>query len=185
MLDPVHLAELHGIHVQLCGELVDDALDGERRLRASGTTDGVGRRGVGEDTDAVELVDGHLVDRRVHEHAQQRDARGDDLQVGTHVGDEIDLEADDLAVLGGGDLDVLDLVATMMGGDHVLTAGLGPLDRTAQVAGDLHRENLLAVALQLATKAATDVGGDDAQGVLRQARDEREEHAQDVRDLRG
>ena len=185
MLDPVHLAELHGIHVQLGGELVDDALDGKRRLRAPRATDGVGRRGVGEDTYAVELVDGHLVDRRVHEHAQQRDARGDDLQVGTHVGDEIDLEGDDLAVLGGSDLDVLDLIASVMGGHHVLASGLGPLDRATQVAGDLHGEDFLAVALQLAAESAADVRSDDAQRVLRHSRDEREKHAQDVRDLRG
>jgi len=88
-----------------------------------------------------------------------------------------------LAVLGGADLDVLDLIAAVVAGDHVLAAGLIPLHRPTEMAGELHGEDLLAIQLQFAAESAADVRGDDAQRVLRHPRHEREEHPKHVGDL--
>ena len=184
MLDPVHLTQLHRIHVQLGGEFIHDPLDREGRLRSARTADRVGRRLVGEHAHAVEVIGLHLVDRGEHEHAQQRDARGDDLQIGTHVGEQVDLQAEQFAVLGRADFDVLDLVAAVVAGHHVLASGLGPLHRSAEVASQLHGEDLLAIQLQLATETTADIGSDHAQRVLGKPGDQGQQDSQDVRNLR-
>ena len=182
-LDPVLAAQLERVHAQLDGELVHDPLDGERRLGPAGAAVGVGGHLVGEDAVALEPVGRELVDAREHERAQDRDARGDQPQVGAHVGEQPDLEALDVALAVGGDVDVLDLVAAVVGGHQRLAAGLGPLDRLAEPAGHQEREHLLRGDLQLAAEAAADVGGDDPQLVLGDAGDHRQHHPQDVRDL--
>ena len=184
MRDPIHFAQRHRIHVEFDGEFVHDALDGKRCLGASRSTDGIGWRGVGEDADAVEVIHVHLVDTRVHEHPQQRCAGRDDLQVGPHIGQDFDLQADELAILRGGDLDLLDLVPSVVRGDHVFAARLHPLHGATQLAGNLDSENLLAVDLEFAAKSTADVGSDHPQGVLRQAGHEGEEHTQNVWNLR-
>jgi hypothetical protein len=174
-----------GSRPELGGELVHDPLDGVRRLGTARAAVGVGRRLGGEDAGAGEVVARHLVDRREHERPEHRHARRDELQVGAHVGVQLDLEAEQRAVLAAGDLDVLDLVAAVRRGLVVLAARLGPLDRPAELAGDDQREDLLGVDVELGAEAATDVRGDDAQLVLRDARGQRQHHPQDVRDLRG
>jgi hypothetical protein len=135
-----------------------------------GAAVGVGRRLGREDAGAGEVVARHLVDGREHERPEHRDARRDELQVGAHVGVQLDLEAEQRAVLAAGDLDVLDLVAAVRRGLVVLAARLGPLDRPAELAGDDQREDLLGVDVELGAEAAADVRGDDAQLVLRDAR---------------
>ena len=109
----------------------------------------------------------------------------DELQVGAHVGEQADLEAEQRAVGLRGDLDVLDLVAAVDGGLVVLAARLGPLDRAAELLGDDEGEHLLGVDVELEAEAAADVGRDDADLVLADAGDQREHDAQDVRDLGG
>ena len=167
MLDPVLLTKLHRIHAEFSGKFVDNALDGEGCFRTSGTAVGIGWRLVRVNTSALEVQCFHLVDAGVHEHAEQRRTRGDDLQVRTHVGEQVNLHAQDLTVAGCGDLDVLNLVAAMVHREDALATGLGPLDRTTQLLGEQHRENFLAVDLQLATETATYVWCHDAQVVLR------------------
>ncbi len=135
-LDPVLAAQLQRVHAQFERELVHDPLDGERGLGPAGAAVGVGGHLVGEDPVALEAVGRELVDRREHERAQRRHARGDQPQVGAHVGQQPHLEALDVALAVGGDVDVLDLVAPVVRGHQRLAAGLGPLDRLAEPAGD-------------------------------------------------
>jgi hypothetical protein len=89
VLDPVLLAQLHRVAPELGGQLVHDPLDGERRLRAAGAAVGVGRRLGREHPGADEAVGLHLVDGREHERPEHRHARGDELQVGAHVGEQL------------------------------------------------------------------------------------------------
>ena len=87
-----------GIHLQLAREHVHRALDEVGGLGASGAAVGVGRRLVGE----------HLGERRAngwkvvggvgHQHRERRNRRGQQHVVGADVGDEPQLEAEDLAV---------------------------------------------------------------------------------------
>ena len=72
----------------------------------------------------------------------------------------------DPAVAVGRDPDALDLVAAVVHGQVALAAGLGPLDRLADLAGDQHGEHLLGGDLELGAEAAADVGRDHPQLVL-------------------
>ena len=78
----------------------------------------------------------------------------------------------------------MDLVATVVRGNHVLAPAFGPLDRTAEFARDLGNEDFLAVDLELPAEASANIGSDDAQVVLGNSRHQRDEDAQDVRNLR-
>ena len=101
VLDPVLLADLERVDADLGGELVHQPLDGVRRLRPAGAAVGVGPGLVGEHRLHGELVGRELVDRVEHERAEHRHAAADDGDVGAEVGEQLDLEAGDGAVLLG------------------------------------------------------------------------------------
>ncbi len=82
-------------------------------------------------------------------------------------GNQVDLEAEHCAVAHRCDLDVLDEVATVDGDLVVLAAGLGPLDRDAELLGEYDADGLLGVDVEFGAEAAADVGGDDADALLR------------------
>ena len=95
------------------------------------------------------------------------------------------LQALDVALAVGRDVDVLDLVAAVVGAHQRLAAGLGPLDRLAEPPGHQQGDDLLRRDLQLAAEAAADVRGDHAQLVLGDAGGHRQHDPQDVRHLGG
>ena len=140
VLDPVLLAHLERVAAQLGGELVHHPLDAEGGLGPAGAAVGVGPGLVGEHVRAGEPVRRELVDGVEHERAQDRHARGDQAQVGAHVGQQVDLEAGDRAVLGGGQGEPLDLVAPVVRGQDRLGAGLGALARLAEPPGHQERD---------------------------------------------
>ena len=74
------------------------------------------------------------------------------------------------------DLDVPVLVALLLGGDEVLLAVLDPLERPAQQHGGGGERAVLGVEAALRPEAAADVGGDDAQLVVRPV-EQVEQHA--------
>ena len=90
----------------------------------------------------------------------------DQHQVGAHVGEQVDLQAEDPAVGVGGERESLDLVAAVVDGQVALAAGLGPLDRPAEPLGQQQASDLLAVHLELGAEPAADVGGDHPELVL-------------------
>ena len=183
VLDPVHLADLERVLADLGGELVHEALDGVRRLGTPGAPVGVDPRLVRQHGRAVELVGVPLVDRVEHPRTEDRYAAADDADVRAEVGEQVDLEAGDLALLGGGQRELLPLVAAVVGRDQRLRAGLGVLARLADLAGHRPGDPLLGSGLQLAAEPASDVGGDHADLRLRYARRGGEQEPGDVRDL--
>ena len=98
-------------------------------------------------------------------------------------GDQVDPHAEDLAVVGDRELDLLQLVAAVVGGLGVLAARLDPLDRLADLERDDRGDDLLAIELQLRAEPAADVGRDDPQLVLGDAGGQRQQDPHDVRDL--
>ena len=121
----------------------------------------------------------------VEERAQQRRAGRDDHEVRAHVGQDSAPVAPDLAVLVGGELDLLDLVPAVMGGQVVLRTGLHPLHRAAQALGQRQAQGFLRVDLELRSEPAADLGGDDPQLGLGDPRRDGHGHPDDVRDLGG
>ena len=183
MLDPVLRAELQRVDPDLVGELVHQPLDGVRRLRSAGPAIGVGPRLVGEHRLAVELVGRELVDGVEHERAQHGHATTDEADVGTEVGEQLDLEPGDGAVLLRGEGQLLPLVTAVVRRHQGLGAGLGVLQRLAQAAGQHHGDELLRRGLQLAAEPTAHVRGDHPDLRLRDAEHGRQQEPQDVRDL--
>ena len=79
--------------------------------------------------------------------------------------------------------DPLPLVPAVVHGHVALAAGLGPLDRPAESAGDQHGQHLFGRDLQLGSEAAADVGRDDPDVLLRDAGDQGQHDPEHVRDL--
>ena len=184
-LDVVAPPDLGRIDADLRGELVHRALDGEGRLWSTGAAVGVGRRHGGEDRRAREHVGGHVVDAAVEERAEQRDARRDQLEVGAHVGQEVDPDAEELAVGVGRQLDVLDLAAPVDGALRVLGALLDPSHRPAVLLGQRQHEQLVGVDVELRTEPAADRRRDHPHLLLGEAERDRRHHLEDVWDLGG
>jgi hypothetical protein len=116
--DPVLAAQRHRLDGELDGEFVDEPLDAEGRLRTSSPAHGVGGGLGGEHVRAGEPVGRDLVDTREHEPAEDGHARGQDAQIGAHVGEQLDLKPGDGAVGASGDRECLDLVAAMVPGQQ-------------------------------------------------------------------
>jgi hypothetical protein len=91
---------------------------------------------------------------------ERRDRRREQHEVGPHVGDDLRVQGGDRPVAVGADADRGDLVAAVVGGEHVLRARLDPLHRAVELARERRERDLLAVDLQLAAEAAADVGRD-------------------------
>lgn len=129
--DEVTAAQVGRVHPQLGRQDVDGPLDHVRGLGAAGPPVGVRGRLGGEHAHEVEEVGAHVVDAGDHEGGEDRDAGGQQLEVGAHVGPDLHPDPGDLAVAGGGQLDLVHLVPPVDGGLHVLRAALHMLDRTA------------------------------------------------------
>jgi hypothetical protein len=121
----------------------------------------------------------------VVEGPQDRDARPAQGCVGAHVGLELDPHAEQLALLGGGHLHVLDDAAALDGGQVAFGAGLCPLDRLAELAGQGDGGELLGVDLQLGAEAAPDLGGDHPELGLGDPEAQGQEEPHKVGDLGG
>ena len=180
--DPSHLGR---VLADLPRQRVHCALEDVRRLGPPRSTVRVRRRGVRHHAGELVPVGLHVVRAHVDPAAELRDAGGEELEVRPHVGDLLHPDAEDLALLGRGQLDVVDHAAPVDGGHVVLRALLDPLHRPADLAAERQRQRLLRVDVQLRAEAAADVGRDDPQLRLGDAGHAGERHLRDVRDLRG
>ena len=179
-------AQLGRIDLQLGGGLADDALDHEGRLGTAGAAIGIDRRGVRQRRPDV----GVDQRRRVLAGQQRRieigrHRRREGREIRAHVGDRVDLEREELAVLVERQLGMGDVVAAMRVGHERLAALRRPLDRPADAGHRPGHHRLFVVAEDLAAEAAAHVGRDHAQLVLGNAEHEgRQDEAQHMRVLR-
>ena len=153
-------AQVGGVHVQHVGELVDGALHG--KLALGGTVAAIRAAAVGVGVDGVPPKAARLymvVDRQALV-ARKADRRGGVLAVRSGVGQRMQVDGRDGAVVHGTHLDGhLHLVARVTRGDGLL-AGVAAVARTAGLLGDERHEDLAAARL-LGAKAAADARLDD------------------------
>ena len=148
-------AQVGGVHVQHVGELVDGALHG--KLALGGTVAAIRAAAVGVGVDGVPpkaarlhmVVDGQALV------ARKADRRGGMLAVRAGVGQRVQVDGRDGAVVHGAQLDGhLHLVARVARGDGLLT-GVAAVARTASLLRHKRHEDLAAARL-LRAKAAAD-----------------------------
>ena len=153
-------AQVGGVHVQHVGELVDGALHG--KLALGGTVAAIRAAAVGVGVDGVppKAARLHMVVDRQALVARKADRRGGVLAVRSGVGQRMQVDGRDGAVVHGTHLDGhLHLVARVARGDGLL-AGVAAVARTAGLLGDERHEDLAAARL-LGAKAAADARLDD------------------------
>ena len=150
-------AQVGGVHVQHVGELVDGALHG--KLALGGTVAAIRAAAVGVGVDGVppKAARLHMVVDRQTLVARQADCRGGVLAVRAGIGQRVQVDGRDGAVVHGAQLDGhLHLVARVARSDGLL-AGVAAIARTAGLLGHERHEDLTAARL-LGAKAAADAG---------------------------
>ena len=160
LVNHVLKTQVGGIHVQHVGELVDGTLHG--KLALGGTVAAIRAAAVGIGVDGVPakaarlhmVVDGQALV------ARKADRRGGMLAIRAGVGQRMQVDGRDGAVVHGTQLDGhLHLMARVARGDGLL-AGVAAVARTAGLLGDERHEDLAAARL-LGAKAAADAWLDD------------------------
>ena len=153
-------AQVGGVHVQHVGELVDGALHGKLALGGTVATIRTATVGIGVDGVPAKAARLHVVVDRQALVAREADRRGGVLAIRTGVGQRVQVDGRDGAVVHGAQLNGhLHLVARVARGDGLL-AGVAAVARTAGLLGNECHEDLAAARL-LGAKAAADARLDD------------------------
>ena len=153
--------QLDTIDAQLARRLVDQPLDQVDRLGPAGTSIGRRRVGVGEHAHHVDVGLGDQVDAKHRaDHAEWRQQIAIGADIGADVGDHVEAQRHELVVLVERQLDLADIVATVLVGHHRLAALAGPLDRAQQLARRPQRQPMLDILPALGAEATADVARD-------------------------
>ena len=136
-VEPPHLDR---IELQLMRDGVHQPLTHEGGLEAPRRAISRGRRLVGEAEMADRAIGaGHAIRPGQHAAGHHGDAGGVGANVGAVVVMDVVVDGEDLALVGAGRLDVVVLVARMVGGDQVLAPVLDPFHRRARTASRRRR----------------------------------------------
>jgi hypothetical protein len=181
--DEVAPSQLDGVDAEPGRGHVEQALAHERPLVAPGPPIGSGRGLVGEHAVGHARVVGNPV-RPGH---QGRGQLGHDHPVGADVGAEIGQEVvdegHDAPLPIEADLDVVILLARVVGGHQVLAAVLDPLDGTVQAHGRPRHDQVLRVELAAHAEAAADLQLHELDQVLGMSEQIGQHAPVEVRDL--
>ena len=186
--DEVLQPQFRRIHAELLRQ------DVHRPLDAVGRLGDAERAAIGDA--ARRLVGVDAVDRKMRD--REIVGAGDDVEEagrpfrrvgagieGAVVGEHVDAQAGDLALLRRRDLRRHVVVARERGRGEVLDAVLDPFHRLAGDDRGDRRADIAGIGADLVAEAAADVGRDHVDLVLRQLGDQRHHGADDVRRLEG
>ena len=177
-------AQVGGVHVQHVGELVNGTLHG--KLALSGTVAAIRAAAVGVGVDGVPAKAArlHVVVNWQALVARKADRRGSVLAVRAGVGQRVQIDGRDGAVVHGAQLDGhLHLMARVTRSDGLLT-GVAAVARTAGLLGHKRNKDLAAARL-LGAKAAADARLNDLHLRLRDVERLRDHAAHVEGHLRG
>ena len=161
-LDEVAAAQGIGRDAELARGGIDRALDQIGSFRAAGAAIGVDRHGIGVDRAQANMRGRNVVDAGRHADAEPGNVGRVAGQIGAHIGDDVELQPEDLAPVVERELGGRDIVAAVAVGEEMLGALAHPLHRLAQPLGGDRGQRIFAVGKQLGAEAAADVGRDDA-----------------------
>lgn len=187
-LDEVLDAQLGCIHAELVGQQFNRTLNGKHRFGdAERAAIGHTARGlVGVDAVDGQMSGGDVIGAGADVHETGRPFRRIGAGVeGAVVGEHMHAHGLDLAVFGGRKFRRHVIVAGKRRGGEVLHPVLDPLDRHAEHDGADNRADIAGIGADLVAEAAADIGGNDVDLVLGQARNQRNDGADDVRRLEG
>src|SRR5256714_4799382 len=160
-------AYLCRVFAQFAGYKVHRMLYQVRRLWTTGTAIRIGGRFVGKDEIESGIRMGNVITAIDHGQCKgQGDDIGEELEIGTEVGNDVDLQPRHLAIPGGSDLDVVDLTVPVNGGRETLVAALNPFYRTARLHSSKGDQGLFGINILFAAKATPHFGSNHAQLVL-------------------
>ena len=176
-------AQVGGVHVQHVGEFVDSALHGKLALGDTVAAISAAAVGVGVDGVPAKAARLHVVVDGQALVARKANRRGGVLAVRASVGQRVQVDGRDGAVVHGAQLNGhLHLVARIARGDSLLT-GVAAVARTAGLLGYERHEDLAAARL-LGAKAAADARLNDLHLRLRNVERLRDHAAHVERHLR-
>ena len=148
-------AQVGGVHMQHVGELVDGAFHSKLALGSTVAAIRAAAVGVGVDGVPPKAARLHMIVNRQALVARQANRRGSVLAVRAGIGQRVQIDGRDGAVVHSAQLDGhLHLVARVARGDGLLT-GVAAVARTARLLGYERHEDLAAARL-LGAKSAAD-----------------------------
>ncbi|MGY4311387.1 hypothetical protein ACVWW1_000690 [Bradyrhizobium sp. JR3.5] len=158
-------------HAELSRGGIDQPLDHIGGLRAAGAAIGVDRHRVGEHgaDAAVEGLD--VIETRQHAGAAMRDIGRKRREIGTHVAHQVDIHAEEFAVLGERHLRGGEVVAALRVAHEMVGALGGPFDGLLELARRDRDQGILAIGKQLGAEAAADIRADHPHVFLRHLQD--------------
>src|SRR5262249_41325569 len=139
-------------------------------LRVAGATIRTGRGAIGVDTDHLGFDIRDVIqagDRKAG--IDRRHARPHPECISTEISKDASLEAYNPAITPGGEFDILDLVASMRGGDELSAASSLPGAGGAGAQGEERENDSLAIKAELGAKSAANVRSDEPQLVQGQS----------------
>ena len=110
----------------------------------------------------------NIVDAGRHADAEPGNVRRVARQIGAHVGDDIDVEREEAALVVERQPRGRDVVAAVAVAEEMLGAVGDPFHRLAQLLGRDRGQRIFAIGKQLGAEAAADIGRDHAHLVGRQ-----------------
>ncbi len=147
-------------HAEFSRGGIDQPLDHVSRLGTSGATIGVHRHGVGEHGADAAVKRLNVVEARQHAGAAMRNVGREGRQIRAHVAHQIDVHAQELAVLGQRHPRRGDVVAALRVAHEMIGAVGGPFDRAAQPARGDRDQRIFAIGKQLGAESAADIRAD-------------------------
>ena len=168
LVDQVSLAHVERIEVELAGQIVDGAFDGETGRRTGDTAVGPNRHLVRADAERLELVVPDLVG------SGDVAGRNPDLhgggpgpgRIGAVVDDDPCFESEDRAVPTCRELEGVDVLAGVDAGREILTAIRDPAHGPVEQAREIRNEDFLGIERALDAKPTADVRRDDPEAIL-------------------
>ena len=147
-------------HAEFSRGRIDQPLDHISRLGAPGAAIGIDRHGVGEHGADAAMEGLDIIEPGQHAGAAMRNVGPEGREIGAHVAHQVDVHAQELAVLGQRHLRGRDVVAALRVAHEVIGAVGGPFDGLAQLARGDRDQRVFAIGKQLCAEAAADVGAD-------------------------